>query len=227
MSDLVLWGHHLDDYLEMFDLSPDDLKGNILEFGSGPSAFQTEAGGQGISCVSCDPLFALDEATLHSKAVLVFADRAERVRCKATEFDFSRYAGFDGFLAWRQAGMDAFFADYAAGKKEKRYQAIRDLHLPFADFTFDLALSSHYLFGELDNQDLDFHVQMIRELARVAREVRIFPLGDFNGQMSALTGPVLLALQQENYGVEVRSIRYHLQAKGNAMLRVWAQECRI
>lgn len=227
MSDLVLWGHHLDDYREMFDLTSAELAGDLLEFGSGPSAFNVEVREQALSCVSCDPMFSLDEATLRTKALLVFADRAERLAAESARFDFSRYGGFEGFLAERRAGMDAFFADYTLGKKEERYQAAQNVLLPYQDFSFDLALSSHYLFGGLENQDLDFHIQMVRELARVAKEVRIFPLVDYNDQSPPLLGPVLLALQQSNYGVEVRSVRYPLQAKGNAMLRVWAQECRI
>ena len=99
--------------------------------------------------------------------------------------------------------------------------------MPFADFTFDFALSSHYLFADLDDQDVDFHLQAIRELARVAKEVRIFPLIDRHGQPSPFLGPVLLGLQQEGYGVEVREVKYYLQPKGNAMLRVWAQQCHI
>jgi len=228
MSDWVLWGHHLDDYREMFDLSPEDLRAALLEFGCGPSAFNVEVRAQATSCVSCDPMFVLDEATLRTKSLLVFADRAEQVAAESTHFDFSRYGGLEGFLAQRRAGMDAFFADYTQGKKDGRYQAAEDFHLPYPDFSFDMALCSHYLFGDLDNQDLDFHIQMIRELARVAKEVRVFPLVDYNDHMSTLIGPLLLALQQQNYGVEVRSTRYHLQqAKGNAMLRVWAQECHI
>ena len=227
MSNLVLWGHHSDEYQEMFDLSPDSLNGRLLEYGSGPSAFNAEVHQAGKQCVSCCPLFALDKDTLSSKAVLVFADMAEQVREERDKFDFSHYGSFEGLLEQRRAGMATFFADYELGKKEKRYLPIQDIILPFANFSFDLALSSHYLFGELENQDLDFHIAVIKELARVAKEVRIFPLIDREGQPSPFLGPVLLGLQQENYGTEVRNVNYLLQAQGNAMLRVWAQECPL
>ena len=99
--------------------------------------------------------------------------------------------------------------------------------LPFPDFTFDLALCPNYLFTDEDNQNIDFHLQQIIELARVAKEVRIFPLSDSHGLPSPLLGPVLLALQQDNYGIEVRDVTTFLHPKGSAMLRVWAQQCHV
>lgn len=102
-----------------------------------------------------------------------------------------------------------------------------DSTLPFADFTFDLALCPDYLFMDEDNQSVDFHLQQIVELARVAKEVRIFPLSDSDGLPSSLLGPVLLGLQQENYGVEVRDVTSSFRPNGNAMLRVWAQQCHV
>ncbi len=100
-----------------------------------------------------------------------------------------------------------------------------DQRLPFDDFTFDMALCPEYLF--LQAQTVDASMQAIRELARVAKEVRVFPLSDPHGLPFPLLGPVLLGLNQENYGVEVRDVTSSLQPKGNAMLRVWAQQCQV
>ena len=127
----------------------------------------------------------------------------------------------------RKEGIAKFFADFNQAKKEKRCIGIKEQSLPFADFTFDFALSAHYLFADLDDQDVSFHLAIIKELARVAKEVRIFPLIDRYNQPSPFLGPVLLGLQAENYGVEVREVKYHLQESGNAMLRVYAQQCPV
>lgn len=97
--------------------------------------------------------------------------------------------------------------------------------LPFTDFTFDIALCPYSLFTAV--QTVDGAMQVIRELARVAKEVRIFPLSDTHGLPFPLLGPVLLGLNQENYGVEVRDVTTTFQPKGNAMLRVWAQQCQV
>lgn len=98
--------------------------------------------------------------------------------------------------------------------------------MPFEDFSFDIAICPYYLFTQT-RADLDFHLNLIRQLARVAKEVRIFPLIDQQGVLSPLLGPVLLGLQQENYGVEVRDVTSPLLQKENAMLRVWAQLCHV
>ena len=227
MRKLVLWGHSVDEYREMFDLSQDEINFNILEYGCGPSAVNYQQTQSDHKVVSCDPLFVLDKDTLASKVVMIFADMANQVKKEQARFDFSRSGSYENLIAERQQGMKQFFADYASGKTEGRYIGVADYHLPFADFSFDFALSSHYLFADLDEQTVEFHLAVIRELARVAKEVRIFPLIDREGNTSEFLGPVLLGLQQENYGVEVREVVFHLHKTGNAMLRVWAQQCTV
>ncbi len=118
-------------------------------------------------------------------------------------------------------------SDAELTSKLLEYVPVSGCPLPFTDFEFDFALSSHYLFVDLHAQDVDFHLKIIRELARVAKEVRIFPLTDRHGQLSPFLGPVLLGLQKEGYGVEVRDVSSDLQSNGNAMLRVWAQQCQL
>ncbi|AHE67752.1 hypothetical protein [Legionella oakridgensis] len=227
MRELVLWGHHVDEYAEMFDLSEKDFSARLLEYGCGPSAINAELHEATDHVVSCDPLFALDKSTLSTKVSLIFADMVAKVKQAQDKFDFTRDGSLDNLIAKRRKGMAEFFADYERGRVEKRYLPVTDYHLPFADFSFDFALSSHYLFADLDDQDVDFHLKIIRELARVAKEVRIFPLIDRYGQPSSFLGPVLLGLQESNFGVEVREVKYHLQSHGNAMLRVWAQQCEV
>lgn len=227
MRKLVLWGHHIDEYQEMFDLSKANIDSRLLEYGCGPSAINAELHKGREYIVSCDPLFTLDKATLLTKSSLIFEEMVARILKNQDKFDFSYYGGVDKFIARRREGMAAFFDDYETGWTENRYLSLKDYRLSFADFSFDLALSSHYLFADLDDQDVDFHLQVLQELARVAKEVRIFPLIDRHGQPSPFLGPVLLGLQQANYGVEVREVSYHLQPKGNAMLRLWARQCNV
>jgi len=228
MRKLALWGHNLDDYLEIFDLSSIDLKASFLEYGSGASAFNSMVNEKGGKVISCDPLFIYDNKEIKAEALLIFDEMVERVKSIKDKFDFSKFGGLDGLISLRRKGMDKFFSDYETGKKEGRYISTAENNtLPFPDFTFDYALSSHYLFANFDNQDVNFHLNIIRELLRVAKEVRIFPVIDRFGEPSPFLGPVLLGLNQEQYGVEVREVKYSLQAKGNAMLRVWAEKCNL
>lgn len=97
----------------------------------------------------------------------------------------------------------------------------------FKQFEFDLVLNSYDLFVRQADKPVEFHVQAITEMSRVGKEVRIFPLLNERGEISPLLGPVLLALQQANFGVEVREVPYHAYENGNAMLLVWAKECHL
>ncbi|MBI2784884.1 MAG: hypothetical protein HYX60_00665 [Legionella longbeachae] len=227
MRKLVLWGHSVDEYREMFDLSQEDMNSQILEYGCGPNAVNAQQFEEAHQAVSCDPLFVLDKDTLSSKATMIFAEMAEEIRKEQDQFDFSLSGSLERLLEQRQNGMKKFFADYEKGKAEGRYYGATDYHLPYPDFSFDFALSSHYLFADLEDQSVVFHLNVIRELARVANEVRIFPLIDKEGKSSEFLGPVLLQLQKDGYGVEVREVDYHLHKSENAMLRVWAQKCDV
>jgi len=227
MEKLVLRGHGLDEYRDMFCLSAADLAGNLLEYGCGATAVNQEQHAKGCSMVSCDSLFALDAQALTKQVTVDFDAAVARLSKSKALYDFSACGGMDAVVSRRRGEIKKFLDDYALGRREGRYLAITDEALPFDDFSFDLVLSARFLFSEVANSSVDFHVQTIKELARVGKEVRIFPLIADDGEPSPVLGPVLLALQQENYGTEVKDVRYALQPKGNAMLRVWAQQCVV
>jgi SAM-dependent methyltransferase len=92
--------------------------------------------------------------------------------------------------------------------------------LPFADQTFDLALSSHLLFAYADRLDRDFHLDSIRELARIAAEVRIFPLVPFGFPDNPDHQAVIGELRRGGLRAELIGVDYELQRGGNTMLRV-------
>ncbi|MDI1351349.1 MAG: hypothetical protein PSV35_01050, partial [bacterium] len=129
MRKLVLWGHGIDEYREMFALSTDDLNGNILEYGCGPSAVNSTQHALNHKVISCDPLFVLDKDTLYSKAVMIFASMAEEINEDQAQFDFTRSGGLPQLIAQRKQGMQHFFADYEEGKKDGRYIGVTDYHL--------------------------------------------------------------------------------------------------
>jgi hypothetical protein len=227
MRKRVLWGHHVSDYQEMFDLSDIFSQGALLEYGCGASAVNAELHEKGRSMVSFDPLFSQDKTALKKEVLRCFDERVEQVLAYQAQFNVEKYGSMEAFLSDRRAGMALFFEDYEQGVREKRYQPLPEGGLPFDDVTFDLALSSHYFFSGAGAQSVDWHVNTFRELARVAREVRVFPLIQREGEPSELLGPVLLGLQQANFGSEVREVRCALYPEGNAMLRVWAQTCEV
>ena len=227
MRKRVLWGHHVAEYQSMFDLSDEAFQGACLEYGCGASAVNAELHQAGRVIESVDSLFALPKASLQEEVMRCFDERVAQVLADQAQFDVRDYGGMDAFLASRRAGLETFFADYDAGLEAGRYTPLPEGPLPFKDFTFDLALSSHDLFADPKTQSVEFHLETLHELARVAKEVRVFPLIQREGEPSELLGPVLLGLQQANFGVEVREVSCALYPEGNAMLRVWAQACEV
>ncbi len=227
MRKSVLWGHHWDEYQGMFALNQDDLKGSILEYGCGASAVNAELHQQGVNIISMDPLFSQNIDTLQQEVDAIFESRIQQMMADKEDFNFDRYGGLEALVSYRRQGIKDFFKDYPSGKKAGRYLALQEQSLPFKDFQFDLALCAHYFFADAGDIHLTTQLASILALTRVAKEIRIFPLIDRFGKPSPLIGPVLLALQQANLGVEVRDVSYHLQSAGHAMLRVWAQECAL
>ena len=92
--------------------------------------------------------------------------------------------------------------------------------LPFFDATFDLALCSHLLFQQGELHDVQFHLRALRELCRVAHEVRVFPLLEASGAGSRHLPEVLSTLEAEGYSVKIEPVDYEFQKGGNQMLRL-------
>jgi len=210
----TFWGHSFADYAKMFDLSDDDLNKKIVDIRGGPSSFNAEMHNQDREIISCDGLYSATAQQLTEEINDRLIDTA------ALKPDYQR------FKAEQQKNIGTFLADYAAGKAEKRYLADQLPQLPFKDHQFDLALLHHALF---DNKDLTPQgaMEALTEMSRVAHEVRIFPLLDNAGENSPLLGPVMLMLQQNEFGVEIKQVDFEIQARGNAMLRVWPLICEM
>jgi hypothetical protein len=84
------------------------------------------------------------------------------------------------------AAMQQFLEDFPQGIQQGRYIISELPVLPFDTEQFDLALCSHFLFTYSDLLSQDFHLASIRELCRVAQEVRIFPLlNNFSREVSS------------------------------------------
>ena len=93
--------------------------------------------------------------------------------------------------------------------------ALNERPLPFKDFQFACAVSTYTFFST--QQAIDESVAELQELARVAKEVRLAPLHLQETQVNAVLGPIVLALQQLNYGVEIKA----------DLLRIWPLVCVV
>ena len=97
--------------------------------------------------------------------------------------------------------------------------------LPYQAHQFDLALCPDVIFDQA--HETAAMTASIRELCRVAFEVRIFPLSNNSGKMPDELGWLMLFLQQNHFGIEVREVSYKALQGSSAMLRVWNQTCAV
>ncbi|MCE2475299.1 MAG: hypothetical protein J4F47_06925 [Alphaproteobacteria bacterium] len=84
-------------------------------------------------------------------------------------------------LTTRRQAAERFFTDYSRGGGSGWYVCGELPRLPFATSSFDLALCSHLLFLYSRELGLEFHLHTLLELARVAAEVRVFPMISLDG----------------------------------------------
>ncbi len=70
------------------------------------------------------------------------------------------------------------------------------------------------------NRDPEFHLASIREMLRVANEVRIFPLLTLGREVSPYVAPVVSDLASQGFNARVEMVPYEVQRGGHHMLRV-------
>lgn len=219
------WIYDFSDYQQMYDLTQSDFGKKILDFSAGISSFNAQATARGMQVISVDPAYHLSETDMHAHARTVLHQTISQL-----EMDPARLQNQSSSLCQKIESLwekteKSFLQDYALGKSEGRYQSIKLPLFPYATLQFQLALCTDYVFHHALSRE-KVHA-ILKELARVAEEVRIFPLLDHNGKMPAELGPLMLYFQQNNYGIEVREVSYHTLKGGNAMLRIWEQECHL
>jgi hypothetical protein len=118
------------------------------------------------------------------------------------------------------AAMDEFLSDYEAGKSQGRYVDAELPNLPFQDSSFGLAVCSHLLFLYTAQLGEAFHRLAIREMCRVAAEVRVFPLLALGATPSPFVAPVVDELAGCGFAVSIERVPYEFQRGGNEMMRV-------
>ncbi len=120
--------------------------------------------------------------------------------------------------------MHRFLSDFDRGKAQGRYRVESLPCSGFQDDEFDLALCSHFLFLYSDSLDLRFHISAIREMCRVAREVRIFPLLQLGSTPSPYVVPVSDHFERAGHEMELVRVPYEFQRGGDQMLRIRRSE---
>lgn len=219
LKSVVPWGRSFDEYVAMFNLSDADLKLSIIGCGDGPAGFNVRMHEQGYRVVSCDPLYMYSYDQI-AQAILAARDEVmQQVRNNMQNFVWKTIRTPVELEQVRMSAMQEFCKDYNAGRFQGRYIPATLPYLPFRNRQFDLCLCSHLLFL-YSSLGLDFHLQSIREMARVAEEVRIFPIVDTNGRQAEYFDELVGRVRASGLVVRIERTGYDFLKNGNEMLRI-------
>lgn len=220
LDQVVPWGRSFDEYQRMFALSEDDLRGRILGCGDGPASFNAEATRRSVRVTSCDPIYQFTPEQLRSRIDVTRNEVIEQTRRNVHQFVWTSIPSLDALERARMAAMTEFLSDVATGKVEGRYVEAALPTLPFADRAFDLALSSHLLFLYSAQLGEAMHRASVRELCRIADEVRIFPLVALGGEPSPFVALAIEDAHDAGWQASIEHVPYEFQRGANQMLRL-------
>ncbi len=215
-KDVVPWGRNYDEYVRMFDLNENELKLKILGCGDGPASFNCECNKRAGNVISIDPIYNLSKEEIQGRIAATYHDVLTQTEKNRDKFRWDIIKSIDELGRKRMNAMQLFLEDYLQGKKDKRYIPASLPDLPFPDNEFDLSLCSHFLFLYTDNLSYVFHVDAIKEMLRVSKEVRIFPLLDVNASKSPYLEKVLSDFKEME--IVIRKVNYEFQIGGNELL---------
>lgn len=220
LDKIVPWGRSYEEYVAMFGLTEVDLKLRVLGCGDGPAGFNSELTKRGGNVVSVDPTYVFEAAQIRSRISETYETVMGQIRKNQSDYVWNVISSVEELGRVRMSAMDRFLADYDNGKNDGRYIAGELPALPFDGGTFDIALSSHFLFLYSAHFTVEFHLHSLQEMLRVAREVRVFPLLTLDGTPSPHLNFVTESLSSCGFRVEVKRVPYEFQRGGNEMLLV-------
>ena len=218
LDKVVPFGRTFDEYTKMFDLSSEDLQKRILGVGDGPASFNAEATAKGYKITSIDPVYQFDGVEIKQRFDAVVDNIINQVIATPKNWVWSYHKNPQDLKANRIKALETFLADYQQGKQEKRYLAQELPKLNFSDQTFDLVLCSHLLFLYSQQLGRDFHLAGIKEMLRVSKEIRIFPLLTLMQETSPYLDFISEQFSNLGYSVLIVEVPYELQPGANKML---------
>ena len=221
LDQIVPWGRSYEEYVSMFSLSKDDLNLYFLGCADGPSSFNcglTKRGGQ---IISVDPLYQYTKEQIAQRIKDTRKEVLDQTLKNEHEFVWTTIHSIEELGRIRISAMQEFLEDYEDGLNEGRYVPKSLPYFSFVDKQFQLALCSHFQFLYSEHLNLDFHINSVHEMCRVAHEVRIFPLLKLGSTPSPHVEPVIKNIEGMGYRAEIMKVEYEFQRGGNMMLKIY------
>ncbi|OYQ63117.1 SAM-dependent methyltransferase [Pseudanabaena sp. SR411] len=215
LDHIVPFGRSKAEYELMFALSEGDRLKSIVGIGDGPASFNAEMTAAGYQVTSIDPIYQFTGSEIKSRFDACVDTIIEQVRNTPNNWVWSYHKSPEDLRANREKAIALFLEDYDRGKIEGRYLNAELPKLDFQDKQFQLALCSHFLFLYSEHLSFEFHLESIRELCRIAEEVRVFPLLNLAQARSPYIDEVCSILAKEGISSEIMQVSYELQKGGN------------
>ncbi len=221
LEKIVPWGRNLEEYQNMFQLTKEDLQSNILGCGDGPSSFNFEVTKLDGNIISIDPIYQFTKNEIQKRIDETSSVVSEQLKQNKNDFIWKNIKSVDELINIRLTAMNHFIKDYENGKEKKRYIHNELPKLSFENDSFDLVLSSHFLFLYSEHFDLQFHIDSILEMCRVSKkEVKIFPLLDLKNKKSQYLEPILDILKNKGFETKIIKTNYEFQKGANELLSI-------
>lgn len=216
---IVFIGRTYEEYIDMFSLSPDQLKNKkILDCPAGVCSFTAVGCKTGLDITACDIAYDHAGEDLYRKGLQDVEHAMKHMETAKGNYKWDYFSDIAELKEYRLSALQDCVADMQ--QSPERYIPVLPV-LPFQEKTFDLLLSAHFLFMYSDRLDYSFHIDSLNEMLRVTKEeIRIFPLVDLAGNRYERLDDVTAYLRAQGHLVEEVPVGYEFQENANSMLRI-------
>jgi hypothetical protein len=222
IGDIVISARPFADYVAQFALSDPMIRnGRVLDCPGGASDFAATVRDMGGQATSIDPCYADGVAELAQRITTDLTRVLTWTAAQPDRFPMDEHGVWCHAHAWR-AAADTFLADIQRDRDQntRHYQPAALPCLPFPDDSFTLAVSGFLLFTYPRHFDVDIHLRALRELLRVAKEVRVHPLNDSAGNPYPMLETVLGHLAADGIRADLIAVRGQSDTRDTHTLRL-------
>ncbi|MFQ3544156.1 SAM-dependent methyltransferase [Halobacillus rhizosphaerae] len=220
LDKVIFIGRTYEEYMDMFMLSEGDLKGKkILDCPSGACSFAASGQLKGWNTMAADIAYDHPAEDLVTKGREDLQHALTHMKNAESNYIWDYFQDLNQLQEYRERALHSCIEDM--NKNSERYLPVQLPALPFKDNDFDMVLSAHFLFTYADRLNLQFHLDTLNELLRVAKEeLRVFPLVDLEGNRYEHLDHVIQYLKDNGCYVEEVKVPYEFQKGANSMLKV-------
>ncbi|UGB33247.1 SAM-dependent methyltransferase [Metabacillus sp. B2-18] len=217
---IIFIGRTFEEYLDMFSLSIEEVRGKkLLDCPAGACSFTAVGNKSGVDVTACDIAYDHSFEKLKNKGLQDIEHAMENIEKAKNKFKWNYFKNIDHLRNHRIRALQDCASHMS--ESEGRYIPAALPTLPFHSDEFDMTLSAHFLFMYGDRLEYQFHIETLNELLRVSKEeVRIFPLVDLEGKRYEHLEQIKEYLMNSGCRVEEVNVSYEFMSNANSMLLI-------